>query len=121
MKELSDVTKQFEIVNLIQKNGPMTVEALSKLTGRKLANVLDSLKLLRKKRLVHISGYAERSYPNCMHHSEWDIGDWPDAKRPAPIPNKQKKKDFRRRHAAVLKVQKNPDRYQSLGVWRGLV
>lgn len=91
------------------------------MTGRKVANVNKTLVSLRAQGLVYVSGYAERTYQNCIPPREWSLGNKHDVPRPKAKSNKQKKADYRRRNAAIPRVKHFGSYYESLGVWRGLM
>lgn len=123
MKEFSERTaeKQWQIVAILKANGPMTCPMLAEMTGRKVQNIQNNMYALRKKGMVYVSGYGERPYPNCIPPREWYVGNEPDAKRPPIKTNKQKKADYRKRHAALIQLREHPKVFEKYGMWKGLL
>lgn len=110
-----------EVVNQMLMHGPMTCKEIAAKVGRKLQNIQKTLYRLQADGIVYVSGYQERIYQNCLAPREWSIGNLPDAPRPKPKSNKQKRLDYRKRNYARLMVKDRPSSYVSLGVWRGLL
>lgn len=120
MKPIGPLSLQ--VLQLLSELGAMTNTDIAAMTGRSVVSCNDSIRRLRKRKLVHICKYERQ--PDGQSGSLipiYAVGDLPDAKRPKRIDHNEVSRKSWARRKAILSIRRYPEYNQGLGIFRGLM